>query len=160
MTLERTPGQLPFVRRTGRVQSRLDRRAHLSVLPLGHRPNRPRLAGPWQGRRDRRIGIAAEAGIKRSVQRRAIRTHRACGSFVTRLGGCWDEWYATFSNGWVGWLAEAQGHFYLTFYQPFRQGTTLPSYDELQVGQTVNEIATDASHGARERCRDICRRGR
>ena len=25
------------------------------------------------------------------------------------LGGFWDEWYATFSNGWVGWLAEAQG---------------------------------------------------
>ena len=22
------------------------------------------------------------------------------------LGGYWDEWYATFSNGWVGWLAE------------------------------------------------------
>ena len=30
------------------------------------------------------------------------------------LGGYWDEWYATFSNGWVGWLAEAQGRFYLT----------------------------------------------
>ena len=34
------------------------------------------------------------------------------------MGGLWDEWYATFSNGWVGWLAEAQGRFYLTFYQP------------------------------------------
>ena len=31
------------------------------------------------------------------------------------LGGQWDEWYATFSNGWLGWLAEAQGRFYLTF---------------------------------------------
>ncbi len=56
------------------------------------------------------------------------------------LGGNWDEWYATFSNGWVGWLAEAQGNFYLTFYQPLPQGTLIPSFDQLQVGQTVTEI--------------------
>lgn len=55
-------------------------------------------------------------------------------------GGFWDEWYATFSNGWVGWLAEAQGRFYLTFYQPLPQGTVLPSFDQLQIGQTVQEI--------------------
>ena len=58
------------------------------------------------------------------------------------MGGFWDEWYATFSNGWVGWLAEAQGRFYLTFYQPTPQGVRLPSYEQLQVGQTVNEIAS------------------
>jgi uncharacterized Zn finger protein (UPF0148 family) len=56
------------------------------------------------------------------------------------LGGYWDEWYATFSNGWVGWLAEAQGNFYLTFYQPLPAGVSLPSYDQIQVGQPVNEI--------------------
>ena len=56
------------------------------------------------------------------------------------LGGYWDEWYATFSNGWVGWLAEAQGNFYLTFYQPLPAGVSLPSFDQLQVGQTVSEI--------------------
>ncbi len=56
------------------------------------------------------------------------------------LGGSWDEWYATFSNGWVGWLAEAQGNFYLTFYQPMPQGVSLPSFEQLQVGQTVSEI--------------------
>lgn len=56
------------------------------------------------------------------------------------LGGYWDEWYATFSNGWVGWLAEAQGNFYLTFYQPLPAGVTLPSFDQLQVGHPVNEI--------------------
>ncbi|MEQ1761868.1 MAG: DUF4178 domain-containing protein [Pyrinomonadaceae bacterium] len=55
-------------------------------------------------------------------------------------GGYWDEWYATFSNGWVGWLAEAQGRFYLTFYQPLPQGVSLPSYDGLQLGQFVGEI--------------------
>ena len=56
------------------------------------------------------------------------------------LGGFWDEWYATFSNGWVGWLAEAQGKFYLTFYQPVQKGFTLPAFDQLQIGQTVAEI--------------------
>src|SRR3954453_11572158 len=56
------------------------------------------------------------------------------------LGGYWDEWYATFSNGWVGWLAEAQGRFYLTFYQPLPVGTALPAFDALQLGQVVGEI--------------------
>lgn len=57
------------------------------------------------------------------------------------LGGYWDEWYATFSNGWVGWLAEAQGRFYLTFFQPLPQGTAaLPTFAGLQLGQTVPEI--------------------
>ncbi len=56
------------------------------------------------------------------------------------LGGVWDEWYATFSNGWVGWLAEAQGRFYLTFYQPLQNA--LPSFIDLQLGQVVAEIPT------------------
>ena len=56
------------------------------------------------------------------------------------LGGFWDEWYATFSNGWVGWLAEAQGKFYLTFYQPLPQGAELPTFSGLQLGQIVAEI--------------------
>ena len=60
------------------------------------------------------------------------------------LGGFWDEWYATFSNGWVGWLAEAQGRFYLTFFQPLAQGTTLPSFAEIQLGQFVNEVPSQS----------------
>lgn len=56
------------------------------------------------------------------------------------LGGVWDEWYATFSNGWVGWLAEAQGRFYLTFYQPLPEGVVLPGFAGLQLGQTLPEI--------------------
>ena len=56
------------------------------------------------------------------------------------MGGFWDEWYATFSNGWVGWLAEAQGKFYLTFYQPLPEGVALPAFGQLQIGQTVGEI--------------------
>jgi Zn-finger nucleic acid-binding protein len=54
------------------------------------------------------------------------------------LGGFWDEWYATFSNGWVGWLAEAQGRFYLTFYQ--KTPSALPPFEHLQLGQAVPQI--------------------
>ncbi|MEO7658859.1 MAG: DUF4178 domain-containing protein [Pyrinomonadaceae bacterium] len=61
------------------------------------------------------------------------------------LGGFWDEWYATFSNGWVGWLAEAQGRFYLTFYQPLPQDVSLPTHAGLQLGQTVPEIPSPTS---------------
>ena len=58
------------------------------------------------------------------------------------MGGYWDEWYATFNNGWVGWLAEAQGRFYLTFYQPVPEGRTIPSFDQLQVGQSLSDVAS------------------
>src|ERR1043165_7344941 len=56
------------------------------------------------------------------------------------LGGYWDEWYATFSNGWVGWLAEAQGRFFLAFYQPLPSGAPPPAFENLQLGQTVEAI--------------------
>src|ERR1043165_6463087 len=53
------------------------------------------------------------------------------------MGGQWDEGYATFSNGWLGWLAEAQGRFYLTFQYPVPEGVNVPSFDTLQLGQQV-----------------------
>jgi uncharacterized Zn finger protein (UPF0148 family) len=53
------------------------------------------------------------------------------------MGGQWDEWYATFSNGWLGWLAEAQGRFYITFQYPTPEGAQIPSFDQLQLGQQV-----------------------
>ena len=67
------------------------------------------------------------------------------------LGGFWDEWYATFSNGWVGWLAEAQGRFYLTFYQPLPAGVALPTFDGLQLGQTIPEIPSPTPLMVQER---------
>jgi Domain of unknown function (DUF4178) len=54
------------------------------------------------------------------------------------LGGFWDEWYAIFSNGWVGWLAEAQGKFYMTFFQPLAAGEQVPEFDYLEVGQAIS----------------------
>jgi Domain of unknown function (DUF4178) len=61
------------------------------------------------------------------------------------MGGQWDEWYATFSNGWLGWLAEAQGRFYLTFQYPPAEGAQLPSLDQLQLGQTVPGLPQQAT---------------
>jgi ribosomal protein S27AE len=48
------------------------------------------------------------------------------------LGGVWDEWYLALDDGRWGWLAEAQGRFYLTFTQA--PHGTLPSADSLQAG--------------------------
>jgi ssDNA-binding Zn-finger/Zn-ribbon topoisomerase 1 len=52
-------------------------------------------------------------------------------------GGFWDEWYAAFSDGRWGWLAEAQGRFYLTFQIQVPSPNALPSFDALQLGQQV-----------------------
>lgn len=68
-----------------------------------------------------------------------------------QLGGSWDEWYATFSNGWVGWLAEAQGRFYLTFYQPTPEGAVLPAFEALELGQPVSQIPSQVPLIVQER---------
>ncbi|MEM7232086.1 MAG: DUF4178 domain-containing protein, partial [Planctomycetota bacterium] len=56
-----------------------------------------------------------------------------------QAGGTWDEWYANFSDGRWGWLAEAQGKFYLTFEKeiPEKLEKELPSFDALGVGRSV-----------------------
>jgi Domain of unknown function (DUF4178) len=56
------------------------------------------------------------------------------------MGGQWDEWYATFQNQWLGWLAEAQGRFYLTFQYTIPDNVTLPTFDQLQLGQTITGL--------------------
>jgi ssDNA-binding Zn-finger/Zn-ribbon topoisomerase 1 len=52
-------------------------------------------------------------------------------------GGFWDEWYAAFADGRWGWLAEAQGRFYLTFQTQVPSPNALPLFDSLQLGQQV-----------------------
>jgi Zn finger protein HypA/HybF involved in hydrogenase expression len=59
-------------------------------------------------------------------------------------GGFWDEWYAAFSDGRWGWLAEAQGRFYLTFQIQVPAPNALPSFDSLQLGQPVWAIPAQA----------------
>jgi hypothetical protein len=58
-----------------------------------------------------------------------------------QAGGVWDEWYAAFDDGRWGWLAEAQGKFYVTF----RDGMSAPLLAKLDLGErvgpyVVNEI--------------------
>src|SRR5207244_4163923 len=53
------------------------------------------------------------------------------------LGGVWDEWHAAFAGGRWGWLAEAQGRFYLTFEQPLPPDFTAPDFNSLQIDQPL-----------------------
>ena len=52
-------------------------------------------------------------------------------------GGLWDEWYAAFDDGRWGWIAEAQGRFYLTFATPT---PGLPSSTQIEVGGTLGDL--------------------
>ena len=49
-------------------------------------------------------------------------------------GGIWQEWYAKLDGGKWGWLAEAQGRYYLTFEEPVE---ALPAFEEFHPGRTV-----------------------
>ncbi|MBI1311058.1 DUF4178 domain-containing protein [bacterium] len=72
-------------------------------------------------------------------------------------GGVWDEWYAEFSNGKLGWLAEAQGRFYFTFRKKPKSGSAFPAIESLHPGEkvplsetefTVAEVGIAAAAGA------------
>ena len=52
-------------------------------------------------------------------------------------GGVWDEWYVAFPNNRWGWLAEAQGRFYLSFEKQLPETVRLPKLDELQPGSRI-----------------------
>ena len=55
-----------------------------------------------------------------------------------QAGGMWDEWYAAFSDGRWGWLAEAQGRFYMTFEVDMpAEENGLPPMERLQLGEGV-----------------------
>jgi len=74
-------------------------------------------------------------GIPFEITGRAQLGHQA--------GGMWGEWYGAFQNGQWGWIAEAQGRFYVTFQQPALQQATLPSFDSLTPGQPVHAFGTN-----------------
>ena len=48
-------------------------------------------------------------------------------------GGVWDEWYAAFPGDRWGWLAEAQGRFYLTFARKASEKAPLPPLADLEI---------------------------
>lgn len=55
-------------------------------------------------------------------------------------GGVWDEWYVAFADGRWGWLAEAQGRFYLTFEVSFPEPDAIPSFESLELGHPVASV--------------------
>jgi hypothetical protein len=60
-----------------------------------------------------------------------------------QLGGVWDEWYAVFSNGKWGWLAEAQGRFFMTFERALPKEP--PPHNTLVPGQEIFRIRSAAA---------------
>lgn len=48
--------------------------------------------------------------------------------------GVWDEWYAAFDDGRWGWIAEAQGRYYLSFPLP---SASAPQFESLHPGSRV-----------------------
>lgn len=52
-------------------------------------------------------------------------------------GGVWNEWYLSFPGDKWGWLAEAQGKFYLMFSRQLSSSIQLPEHDDLKVGGAV-----------------------
>src|SRR5262249_18915522 len=53
-----------------------------------------------------------------------------------QAGGTWDEWYAAFSDGRWGWLAEAMGRDFITFEHD--EPPALPVLKELKLGAEVS----------------------
>lgn len=74
------------------------------------------------------VGLTGKyQGVRFQLTGRAQLGHQA--------GGLWDEWYAAFSDGRWGWLAEAQGRFYLTFEQELPDPDKVPPFNKLKLGQ-------------------------
>lgn len=114
----------PFCRSAiARNDRRLEDLGKFAEIAESDSPLRIGLKGIW---RENRFELTGRAQLKHE------------------LGGFWDEWYATFSNGWVGWLAEAQGKFYLTFLQPLPANVAVPPFESLQPGQAVSEISIES----------------
>jgi Domain of unknown function (DUF4178) len=57
-------------------------------------------------------------------------------------GGVWDEWYGAFQDGRWGWLAEAQGRFYLTFQQSLPEQSLIPPFEMIELGQPLAALPT------------------
>lgn len=53
-------------------------------------------------------------------------------------GGVWNEWYLQMPGDQVGWLAEAQGKFYLMAERAQNAATAVPDFDALSAGHRVD----------------------
>ena len=62
--------------------------------------------------------------------------------FSHSAGGVWNEWYAAFPNDRWGWIAEAQGHYYLTFQRPLQDHNALGPFTTFTPGALVFALPT------------------
>lgn len=76
-----------------------------------------------------RVGLAGKfRGVGFRITGRSQLGHQA--------GGLWNEWYAAFDDGRWGWLAEAQGRFYVTF----KVAAEAPPRSALELGQIIDGL--------------------
>ncbi len=68
--------------------------------------------------------------------RKGFRPFRIAGRIQLSTGtGTWDEWYIAFDDGRYGWIAEAQGAFYVMKPMP---NPKAPSYTAIQPGMALD----------------------
>jgi hypothetical protein len=56
---------------------------------------------------------------------------------VSHARGTWNEWQASFADGRIGWLADAQGTFAMVLPLP-SQSNPLPGFSEISPGAAIN----------------------
>ena len=72
-------------------------------------------------------------------------------------GAMWNEWYLLFAGEVWGWLAEAQGRFYMTFEKRLKSNASITPFESVRIGEsfelmksqlTVTEKAAARVHSA------------
>lgn len=91
--------------------------------------------------------IAALVDTGSPLQRNLPGKYRGVGFRLTgrtqmrhAMGGVWDEWYAAFDDGRWGWIAEAQGRYYVTFKT---SATDVPPLSIIEVGGMYRDMVID-----------------
>ncbi len=91
------------------------------------------------------IGVVAElvptsSPFKVGMQGRgskSVEAFRIVGRNQLSTGaGTWDEWYVAFGDGTWGWLAEAQGGFWIML--PVEAPPDVPAWNELDPGENLD----------------------
>ncbi|MEA2568941.1 MAG: hypothetical protein QOI24_942 [Acidobacteriota bacterium] len=91
--------------------------------------------------------IAAIVDTGSPLQRNLPGKYRGVGFRLTgrtqmrhSMGGVWDEWYAAFDDGRWGWIAEAQGRYYVTFKTA---ATDVPPLSIIEIGGMYRDMVID-----------------
>jgi DNA-directed RNA polymerase subunit RPC12/RpoP len=78
-------------------------------------------------------------GLRGKPKKGGIKPFVIVGRLQLSTGqGTWDEWHIAFEDGKYGWLAEAQGQFYITRPLPPPSNPPAPEFSQLQAGMKLN----------------------